>query len=251
MYGRKISLSIIHLGLLFVIAGALISWRTGRGDRAFLRYGEPLMLYGMTFENRGELYIGGSESGLRPFKPVMAGEWRVQYLETMPDGTLAIQLRSDPYGERLVYAGYALFALGSLWFIGLLPLLGIIAVIGLISFFRPTSPALNSEWFAVHVGLIAGAYLCFLILPRKCSEKILARGVCLFGLGIAAGSIWGSFAWGRYWGWDPKETCALALFLLYCLPLHFKRLNRRPVYVLPLVIIAFMLILPGLHSYLF
>ncbi len=253
MHGRKISLLLLHSGLLLVVIGALISWRTARTDRAFLRPGEPLTLYGMTFEHRGdgELYVDGVEAGLQPFRPVIAREWRVQYLDSMPDGTLAIQLRSDRYGQALVFAGYALFALGSIGVIGLLPLLAVGGAILAISFFRPSSPALSSGWFAVHVGLIAAAYLCFLILPWKPSAKTLARGVCLLGLGIAAGSVWGSSAWGRYWGWDPKETGALALFLLYCLPLHFKKLSRREFYILPLAIILILLILPGLHSYLF
>lgn len=252
MYGRKISCWLLHLGLLFVVLGAIISWRTVRSDRAFLRPYEPLILYGLTFENRGDLYINGDDCGLLPFRPVMAGGWKVQFLESKPDGTMVIQLRSDPYGETLVFAGYMLFALGSAWFIGLFPLLGVGAVIGLVSLYQPVNPALRSGWFAVHVGLIAVAYLCFLILPWRRSMALLTCGVCLLGLGIASGSVWGASAWGRYWGWDPKELGALLMLLLYCLPLHFPAIAvKRWPYWLPLLLLPLLMLLPGLHSYLF
>lgn len=252
MYGRKISCLLLHLGLLFVVLGAIISWRTVRSDRAFLRPCEPLFLYGLTFENRGDLFVNGDNCGLKPFRSVQTGGWKVQFLESKPDGTMVIQLRSDPWGEPFVFAGYALFALGSLWFIGLLRLLGIAAIIGLASLYHPVNPALRSWWFAVHVGLISGAYLCFLILPWKRSKPLLACGICLLGLGIASGSVWGASVWGRYWGWDPKESGALLMLLLYCLPLHFPALAaKRWPYWLPLLLLPLLMLLPGLHSYLF
>lgn len=252
MYGREISRWLLHLGLLLVIAGAIVSWLTVRGDRVFLRVGEPLRVYGMELEISDGLYVDGRPSGLKPFSPIRAGEWKMQYLSELPDGTMAIELRSDPIGEPMVFVGYVLFALGSLWFIGLLPLLGVICAILLISLYHPISPALNSPWFAVHVGLIAASYLCFLILPLNPSDKVLARGICLMGLAIASGSVWASSAWGRYWGWDPKETSALVLFLLYCLPLHFPALAaKRWIYWCLLLLLPLMMLLPGLHSYLF
>lgn len=252
MYGRKISRWLLHSGLLLVIAGAIVSWLTVRSDRVFLRVGEPLQVYGMVLENSDGLCVDGRPSGLKSFSPVRAGEWKLQYLSELPDGTMVIELRSDPIGEPMVFAGYAMFALGSLWFIGLLPLLGVVGAVLLISLYHPTSPALNSPWFAVHVGLIAASYLCFLILPFRCSTKLLACGICLLGLAIASGSVWASSAWGRYWAWDPKETSALVLLSLYCLPLHISAIAaRRWIYWCLLLLLPLLMFLPGLHSYLF
>ncbi len=39
-------------------------------------------------------------------------------------------------------------------------------------------------------------------------------GFPLLGLGVALGAYWGNIAWGRYWGWDPKETTALVTWLI-------------------------------------
>ena len=44
----------------------------------------------------------------------------------------------------------------------------------------------------------------------------------LFGLGIVLGAIWAESAWGRYWGWDPKETTALITWIIYALYLHAR-----------------------------
>ncbi|MDE6310847.1 MAG: cytochrome c biogenesis protein CcsA, partial [Muribaculaceae bacterium] len=49
---------------------------------------------------------------------------------------------------------------------------------------------------------------------------MLTPAVFLLGAGIFVGAVWANQTWGRYWGWDPKETCALVMWLVYALPLH-------------------------------
>ncbi len=61
---------------------------------------------------------------------------------------------------------------------------------------------------------------------RSCRLTLLNRilltpAVCLLGAGIFIGAVWANQTWGRYWGWDPKETCALIMWLIYALPLHW------------------------------
>ncbi|MGH2626325.1 MAG: cytochrome c biogenesis protein CcsA, partial [Anaerolineales bacterium] len=51
-------------------------------------------------------------------------------------------------------------------------------------------------------------------------------GFPLLGLGIALGAWWANDAWGRYWGWDPKETSALVTWLIYAGYLHARGLRR-------------------------
>lgn len=44
--------------------------------------------------------------------------------------------------------------------------------------------------------------------------------------GIFIGAVWANMSWGRYWGWDPKETWALITMLVYAMLLHFPWLKR-------------------------
>ncbi len=50
--------------------------------------------------------------------------------------------------------------------------------------------------------------------------RTLQVGVLLLTTGIILGGIWAHFSWGRFWGWDPKETWALIALLCYLVPLH-------------------------------
>jgi cytochrome c biogenesis factor len=49
---------------------------------------------------------------------------------------------------------------------------------------------------------------------------VIQIGVLLLTTGIILGGIWAHFSWGRFWGWDPKETWALIALLCYLAPLH-------------------------------
>lgn len=110
----------------------------------------------------------------------------------------------------------------------------------------PLLPALRSPWLQLHVlttmlgfgafGVAAGLGLLQLIkwnalaeestqtLTRDEVERTMYRAVALgfpwLTLGILTGAIWAQAAWGRYWGWDPKETWALMTWLWYLLILH-------------------------------
>jgi len=91
--------------------------------------------------------------------------------------------------------------------------------------------------------------------------RAIAFGFPLFTVGaLIFGMVWANKAWGRYWGWDPKETWALITFLVYSIYLHV-RLTRgwQGTWTAVLSVIGFMitmftlfgvnLLLAGLHSY--
>lgn len=101
----------------------------------------------------------------------------------------------------------------------------------------PLLPALRSVWLQIHVlsallgygafGVAAGAALAQLFRnpetrPVQESEFLWASrlGFLWLTLSILTGAIWAQNAWGRYWGWDPKETWALVTWLWYLLILH-------------------------------
>ena len=142
---------------------------------------------------------------------------------------------------------------------------------------QPLIPALKSNWLISHVitcflgyaaFLIASVFsIMYLVKPVHLREQIEERiyqsltiGFIFFTIGIITGSVWANSAWGRYWGWDPKETWALITWLIYASALHARIIQNwsgRKVAVLVLIGCASVLFtyfgvnyLPGLHSYL-
>ena len=116
---------------------------------------------------------------------------------------------------------------------------------------RPLVPALqNTDLLAIHVAamilayavlsvsfasgvlyLVQGAQNRFERLPRaklldEIGYKSVAVGFPLLAGGIALGAYWANSAWGRYWGWDPKESAALVTLLIYGVYLHMRGLRR-------------------------
>lgn len=106
-------------------------------------------------------------------------------------------------------------------------------------------PALQSGWFVPHVttyfmaysALFASCVLALLSLLDR--GRVAGRGADLgrhahhaavFGLaalsaGLVMGGVWGKFAWGDWWGWDPKENWALVTWLAYMVYLHLRLLD--------------------------
>ena len=150
---------------------------------------------------------------------------------------------------------------------------------------QPLIPALKSNWLIAHVftcfigyasfAIAFGISLLYLlrrvggpaVLERLPSDSLmdeLTHQLVLFGFlflsaGIISGAVWANSAWGRYWGWDPKETWSLITWFIYATLLHARfmrgwRGNRIAV----LSIVGFLAVLftyfgvnylPGLHSY--
>lgn len=130
----------------------------------------------------------------------------------------------------------------------------------------PLMPVLHSPWLSFHVSLVMLSYALFIIVGVIASwgltghreeaaaqcRKLLRPAVWLLGLGIFSGAVWANESWGRYWGWDPKETWALITFMLYAVPLHLRRPSLWW-YVVPLLSVAMTYFgvnfLPSLHAY--
>ena len=73
--------------------------------------------------------------------------------------------------------------------------------------------------------------LDWLPTPRRCDEltyRSVLVGFPLLGIGVALGALWANDAWGRYWGWDPKETAALLTWLIFAVYLHARGLQPAP-----------------------
>jgi cytochrome c-type biogenesis protein CcsB len=108
---------------------------------------------------------------------------------------------------------------------------------------RPLMPALKSNWLVTHVLTCFVAYAAFaisficsilqLVHQKRKKEgaatrmdlatyRTVAFGFLFLAIGIITGAVWAEKAWGRYWGWDPKETWALITWLIYGFYLHMR-----------------------------
>ena len=145
----------------------------------------------------------------------------------------------------------------------------------------PLQPVLQTPLLGIHVSVIMLAYTLFAVMMINgllglCMPSRRERLMCLSQLllypalfcltaGIFIGAVWANMSWGRYWGWDPKETWALITMLVYAALLHWPWLARKvqketaqTVYHVA-AIVAFMFVLftyfgvtyllGGLHSY--
>jgi cytochrome c-type biogenesis protein CcsB len=151
-------------------------------------------------------------------------------------------------------------------------------------------PVLKSYWLVIHVSVITSSYgflglaamvsgillvLFIFIKDQKnasrlepliqrntwLNERVLMIGLALVVIGNIFGAIWANESWGRYWGWDPKETWTLIMILVYTAVLHLRLIPKlRGVYLFHVVtLLAFSTVmmtyfgvnfyLSGLHSY--
>ena len=100
-----------------------------------------------------------------------------------------------------------------------------------------------SRIMTVTVRVIMPAYTLFavmmidgtlgLCIPAKreslmhLSQLLLYPALFCLTAGIFIGAVWANLSWGRYWGWDPKETWALITMLVYALPVHWPVISRK------------------------
>ncbi len=184
-----------------------------------------------------------------------------------------------------------------LWVFVLLPVLILLTVSGrwLYTNAAPVMPALQSYWLPIHVSvvslgsgvfLVAGvASILFLFkmsrfgdpgaqgpvariadkLPdAQALDRIAYRTTVfafpVFGFGVIFGAIWAEEAWGRYWGWDPKETVSFIAWVVYAAYLHARSTagwrDKKAAWINVVGFVAMVfnlffinLVTVGLHSY--
>ena len=167
---------------------------------------------------------------------------------------------SDAY-ESMIYVGWSAIGVG-LFFSRRSPLTVaatafVTAMILMIAHWNWMDPAigtlqpvLNSYWLMLHVAVIVGSYgpfalgmflgvinlLLMIVTTRKNAYKInliqqeltivnelaLTVGLVMLTIGNFLGGMWANESWGRYWGWDPKETWALISIMIYALVIHLR-----------------------------
>ncbi len=152
-------------------------------------------------------------------------------------------------------------------------------------------PVLKSIWLIIHVACITLSYsffgvgfilglinLFFYLLKNSSNEKRISRsvlllthlnemvliiGIVLATVGTFLGGVWANESWGRYWGWDAKETWALVIVLVYAIVLHLRFMpgkakgkltfNLASIFAFSSVLMTFVgvnyYLSKGLHSY--
>lgn len=149
----------------------------------------------------------------------------------------------------------------------------------------PLVPVLKSPWLMIHVAVIVAAYGFFglscligltnLIVMSVAIDKNAGKikelsilneismwiGLALMVAGTFLGAVWANESWGRYWGWDPKETWALITVVVYAIVTHIHLLksqmsvwlfNLLSVLSISTVLMTFFGVnyfLSGMHSY--
>jgi cytochrome c-type biogenesis protein CcsB len=153
----------------------------------------------------------------------------------------------------------------------------------------PLVPVLKSYWLTIHVSLEAGSYgflmlgaiiglinLILMVFTTSSNKERVKRiitemtyiseltifgGLVMVSVGTYLGGVWANESWGRYWGWDAKETWALVTILVYAFVLHMRIIpkltgvfiyNVSTIFGLATVIMTYYGVnyyLSGLHSY--
>jgi cytochrome c-type biogenesis protein CcsB len=179
------------------------------------------------------------------------------------------------YGQRAIGAVVlpgvaALFTISLVFFPDeaspLIPALQANRILGIhVGMMMASYSALSVSFGAAVLYLVQGGARRFARLPsgallEEIAHKSVLIGFPMLALGIALGAWWANSAWGRYWGWDPKETSALVTWLIYAGYLHARGLKgwrgRRSAMVLVLGYVGVLftyfavnLWVTGLHSY--
>lgn len=177
-----------------------------------------------------------------------------------------------------------------LWVFVLLPVLILLSASGrwLYATAAPVMPALQSYWLPIHVSVVATGSGVFLVagvasilflvktspLDQTAVVRLLPDAATLdriayrttifafpvFGFGVIFGAIWAEGAWGRFWGWDPKETVSFVAWVIYAAYLHARSTagwrDRRAAWINVAGFVAMVfnlffinLVTVGLHSY--
>lgn len=150
-------------------------------------------------------------------------------------------------------------------------------------------PVLKSYWLTLHVSVITGSYgflglgailgLITMILLTLSNDKnrerisktiddltvinykALTLGLYFLTIGTFLGAVWANESWGRYWGWDPKETWSLISIIIYSIVIHSRNIpGMKDIFIYNLIsLFAFSTVLmtyfgvnyylSGMHSY--
>lgn len=218
-------------------------------------------MYGMVLR----WYISGHAPWSNSYETMVYVAWA-----TVCAGLLFMRRSFLVFSLATIFAGVILFVSGLNW---------------MDPHITPLVPVLKSPWLMIHVAVIVAAYGFFglscligianMLLISVSIDRYINRikeltilneismwiGLALMIAGTFLGAVWANESWGRYWGWDPKETWALVTVVVYAIVTHVHLLkinhyvwllNFLSVVSVSAVLMTFFGVnyfLSGMHSY--
>ncbi|MBA4410591.1 MAG: cytochrome C biogenesis protein [Odoribacter sp.] len=260
------------LGFVLLMLHFMLIFKSGKGFSKYISIGTVLIFIAFLFYTFGLIarwYISGHAPWSNGYETMIYIGWA-----TSLSGFIFMRRSPITLAVTSLLASIILFVAGMSW---MNP-----EITNLV-------PVLKSYWLVVHVAIITASYgffamgallgmlnLVFMILRSKKNnqnisltileisyivEMALIVGLFMLIIGSFIGGVWANESWGRYWGWDPKETWALVTVLVYSIILHLRKvpglksalaLNSLALLGLGSVLMTFFGVnyyLSGMHSY--
>lgn len=182
-------------------------------------------------------YIAGYAPWSNSYETMVYVSWA-----TVLAGLLFIRRSSITFALATLFGGIILFVSGLNWMDPQI---------------NPLVPVLKSPWLMFHVAVIVAAYGFFGIscligltnlgimsfrhsiqhAARSTEDRVIKEltiinemslliGLALMTIGTFLGAVWANESWGRYWGWDPKETWALITMVVYAIVIHLRLVKK-------------------------
>lgn len=223
-------------GLLLVLSfGMLFKQRKWMKVASWVLGGCVLLVFHFHMFGMGmRWYIAGYAPWSNSYETMVYVAWA-----TVLAGLLFVRRSTITFALATLFGGVILFVSGLNW---------------MDPEINPLVPVLKSPWLMFHVAVIVAAYgffgiSCLIgltnmvmmrITVQKQAGNILARirelsivnemamwvGLVLMTIGTFLGAVWANESWGRYWGWDPKETWALITMVVYAIVTHLHLVKR-------------------------
>ncbi len=213
-------------------------------------------------------------SGIQPLLPALKSNWLIAHVITCFIGYAAFAvafgiscmylIKQGKEGEQLSWLDFAkpitlfiIFALfGRVLLVGNWVLAVLIAIPACLSFYAAVF--LTRQMPQDIKNRLLALFPTTDIL-EELNYQLIVFGFLFLSVGVISGAVWANSAWGRYWGWDPKETWSLITWFVYATLLHAKMVRGwqgRRIAFLSMVGFAAVIftyfgvnLLPGLHSY--
>jgi cytochrome c-type biogenesis protein CcsB len=260
------------LGFVLLVLHFMLIFESGKGISKYINIGTVLIAVAFLFYTLGLIarwYIAGHAPWSNGYETMIYVGWA-----TSLSGFIFVRRSPITLAVTTLLASIILFVAGMSW---MNP-----EITNLV-------PVLKSYWLVVHVAIITASYgffamgallgmlnLVLMILRNKQNnqkisftilevsyivEMALIIGLFMVTIGSFIGGVWANESWGRYWGWDPKETWALVTVLVYSIILHLRKvpglkstlgLNSLALLGLSSVLMTFFGVnyyLSGMHSY--
>jgi len=231
----KLAKLLVFLGFVMLVVHFVNIFNPGARTHKFVRVGTMVLFAAFLLYSAGLImrwYISGHAPWSNGYETMIYVGWA-----TFLSGFIFVKRSPITLAVTTVLAAIILFVAGMSW---MNP-----EITNLV-------PVLKSYWLVVHVAIITASYgflamgallgvlnLVLMILQsRKSSQNIsftilevsyiiemaLMIGLLMLTIGAFIGGVWANESWGRYWGWDPKETWALVSILVYSIILHLRKI---------------------------